>query len=313
MAIGFSKALQNIKSDGLASWYIKRAGDTGHYSLGALEDGKIEGELLTEESSLLQNLPVSFKFVASAKCVNTDETTLIKSLDTLSTNGLNHIITAANGMTFGLDAGTTFKLISDADMDKNMYLQIDAEGIVLQSGSTYPSWQTIVGTNTPGTPVSTDALYSLNGLPTTRNPAGFRQVLMKLHGIGTYEDMGAVRKGKLTLETMVQKDGFQMPRAYGLWKISVEFDQMQTSSEYALLPPIANIDLQIVLACGYTLTVGNNVGLSWQPKLLTNTKDIALTHWKCEGNGPGDGVGRLVDLSESSGTKMRRANHGRHV
>ena len=281
--MAFSLDYTRIKSDGLASWKVKRSGDTGHYALGNLEEGKVDSELLTEEDSVLRNLPVALKFMASTKAVNCDEATMIKSLDTFSTGAYNHIITAANGATFSGDFGFVAKLVSDSDMDKNMYMEFTADGNVLPAGTTYPSWDTILAAPSPGSPVSGDALYALNSLPTTRQPAGFRKVEMQVHGGGGYADMGAVRKGKFTAETLVQKDGFQMSRAYGLIKLTIEFDQMQTSTEFADLSGFLNIDLKITLACGYVCTVGNNVGLAWKPKLLTNTKDIAHTQWMLTG------------------------------
>ena len=282
--MAFSLDYTRIKSDGLASWKVKRSGDTGHYSLGNLEDGKIDSELITEDDSVLRNLPVALKFMATSKSVSTDETTMIKTMDSFASGAFNSIITAANGATFQGDFGFIAKLVSDADLDKNMYMEFTADGNVLPSGTTYPSWQTILATPSPGTPVSGDTLYALNSLPTTRNAAGIRKAEMQVHSGGGYADMGAVRKGKFTAETLVQKDGFQMSRAYGLIVITVEFDQMQTSTEFADLSTFLNIDLRITFACGYVCTIGNNVGLSWQPKLMTNTKDIAYTHWKLTGS-----------------------------
>ena len=278
-AIGFTSNYAHIKAGGITSWKVKLNGDASEYSLGSIEEGKLDAELVTEDDSNLRNLDVSLKLSASGKCVNTDTTDMIKILDSMASDKCTHILSASNGQTFYGDWGTTIKLVSDADADKNMYMEIGTDIYMAPS-----AWSTVIGGGySPGTPNVLDKLYPLNSLPATRKTAGFAKVEAKATSGDTYEDMGAVKNGKMTAELMTEMDGVKASRSLNAWLFTISFDQMQTSSEYALLPSVLDGYFKITFISGLVLTIGNNVGLSWKPSVPTTIKNAQLIHWELKG------------------------------
>lgn len=278
-AIGFTSNYAHIKAGGITSWKIKLNGDASEYSLGSIEEGKLDAELITEDDSNLRNLDVALKLVGSGKCVNTDTTAMIKTLDAIGGDKATHILAASNGQTYYGDWGTTCKLVSDADADKNMYVEIGTQVYMAPA-----TWATVInGEYAAGTPNALDALYALNTLPATRKTAGFAKVEAKATSGDTYEDMGAVKNGKMTAELMTEEDGIRAPRSLGAWLFTISFDQMQTSAELALLPSILDGYFKITFISGLILTIGNNVGLSWKPSVPTTIKNASIIHWELKG------------------------------
>lgn len=264
----------NITDSGTVPFYIGKT-DRAFYSLGNIFEGKVNVNTLSQSDSLAQPIPFSSELVASCRIFNTDKTNVLKILDSLSTRSINHVINTrasgtftSNGLTIPI-FGTKWKFVSDGDANKVRYLEITANRRVIATETT-----TLLTTAAPsyGTALSTDALYPLNSLARSGIiPAGFSKFEICASYNGTFQDVGSINNGKLTVELLTSFDASIGGDAGYAMQVSFEVDGMQMSStELAQMQSLATqaTYVKITLLDGTVVTLGNatnqQIGINWQ-------------------------------------------------
>lgn len=278
-ALGFTNNPLHILPDGIATWYVKCGGDTGHYSLGLLNNARINPKALYDLDSYRRQRPFAIQVDASARMLNTHKTTVLELLWYLGLSSTNHIITARNGVTYKGTLGTHWRFVCEEGMSRSRYVEIFADGILLQDHASYEDWTTFLASPTPGTPDAGDSLYTWDASDITgRIPAGFKSVSWT--GSGETEDVGKIRKTKLIVTGEGTQDGYGMSTVHQV-HIDLEFEMMQGghATELGIIDDAA-IDaapgFTVTLADGAVITLSTQTGMTWEHILATDSTDLGV-------------------------------------
>jgi hypothetical protein len=281
--IGYTRDGTHVLTDGLSTWKIKRGTEDKHYSLGVLQDGKLVLSLLTEDDTLKRPRGISVKVDASAKCLNTDKTNLLPILHLLGNGSFDHQITGLNAKTFSGSLGLTWKFVSDADLDKARYLQVNADGIILIDSSAQADLTDLFAAPAADSGEgTTDTIKGLASLASDYTPAGIVKFEVRPAADETFEEIGPIRKGKFTAESLAYKDEHQRSFLRNIEQ-TIEIDCLATSAEFAFLKSSINLDYKITFTDGMVMTFNDVMGTAWEAHLDTDSDDVEFIKFTAKG------------------------------
>lgn len=276
-ALGFTNNPLHILGDGIATWQVKCGDDTGHYSLGLLRDAKISAKALFDLDSYRRQRPFAIQIDASAKMLNTHKTSVLELLWYLGLSSTNHIITARNGVTYKGTLGTHWRFVCEEGASRSRYVEVFADGIILQDHASYEDWTTVLAAPSAGTPAPADSIYAWDATPAAGFvPAGFRSVSWT--GSGETENMGRLRKTKLIVTGEGFQDDLGMSTVHQV-HVDLEFEMMQGgySTELGIIDDAA-VDsapgFTVTLMDGAVVTLTTQTGMTWEHALVTDSSDI---------------------------------------
>jgi len=292
-AIGFTPDLTQIMPAHITQWTVTRGLEEGEgtYSIIPLQDGaKIDVKSFQDQDSFARDRPFAVDIQATGKMMKTP-LAVIKILPKLNDTFMAHAIYFGAAKNIHGAFGLKWKLMSDADLDKSRYTELTADmGILLDSASEYDLTDLLSSAPQDTEQAAPDVLYPLAAAAEPA-PAGFKE--FKVSDGGSLENVGAVRKGKLTCESVTQLDGQRRSIATGSIKVSAEVELMQTKAELAFLKSLkAPVNYSIKLQDGVTFTLGSNLGIAWNLNVVGSVDD--MTTIKIMGNG-------IVDTAAWSG------------
>jgi hypothetical protein len=295
MAISLSRVRANQLIGGISKWWVKAAGDTGYYDLGALFEGKLNLDALgTQKDSQQRPRQNALELKASAKLFNTEKTNMIKTLDYLCFQDLDHVIHSINGvhsvssalLTHDPYFGFSAKLVSDADMDKIRYIEIAADRKLTLTGSYDElSLMTAAHPTVPGSQPTADTLHALASIARSGEvPAGFAKVEIG-ETVGADQDVGVIRNGKFIAEFYGQRDSRGRTHCTAI-KFDISVECLQTAlAEIIQAKDIANadIDVKITFVDGLIFTATNQLGVEWSFDLKEDMNDSAFVKLVAQG------------------------------
>ena len=280
--IGYGYDTTHMRPDGIASWKIQLGADVGFYSLGYIRNAKVNPKLLTSPDSLKRQRGFAVQVDASCQMMNT-HIDIIKLLSKIGAKDTRHYIVAASGQTFGKSTiyggtlGADWAFTVDGDMDKERYIDFKAGGKILIDATTNYDFADFLTSGTPASPDAGDALYAMLaavGSPNI-NPAGIQQIAVRPTPDTVYEPLGLIRKGKLVAKSLVSSDTRGVNYMHSI-QLDVDIEAQQTSSELAFLKNTLDVDYQITLVNGETLTLDNILGVVWDVNYATDANDVAF-------------------------------------
>jgi len=280
--IGFTPDLTQIMPSHIAGWTVTRT-DEGTYSIIPLQDGaKVDVKSFQDLDSFGRDRPHAVDIQATGKMMKTS-LGIIKILPNLNDTFMAHAIYFGAAKSIKGAFGLKWKLMSDADIDKSRYIEITADrGILLDSSTEYDLTDLLASPPQETEVAGGDVLAPL-GVAGEPAPAGIKTFKLCETG-GTLEDVGTVRKGKLTCESVTQMDGQRRSIATGSIKVSAEIELMQTKTELAYLKSLkSQLDYGITLQDGLVFAVADNLGVQWNLNVAGTVDD--LTTIKITGNG----------------------------
>jgi hypothetical protein len=231
-------ARSNIKVAGIASWGISSttASDTGYSLIPYLQNGKVEIKTLQTNNSLGQPVPYGYELSASAQFPAVKTTAnFIKILHHLASDQIEHKITLINGQIISSNPGTStpsptgfgtkWRIVSDKDMDGNMYTEISISRRLTAAEYT----QILTTANAPATGTSATFTNFLNLTRADIVPAGISSVALGAASAGTYADViSNLRNGKFTAELLCTKDSRGQDMGYAV-KVDFDIEGMETA------------------------------------------------------------------------------------
>lgn len=278
----------NILPSGISTWKLRDYTSAGvakteFIALPYLRDTKCVVKDVFVENNKKQQMPYAFDIECSAKVMGmTHLTNGIELLDSLGSLWFDHQITFTNGITIDSSLltipkfGTKWKLVSDTDMDDDMYVEIACDRRILLS-----EYDTLRGTPTSS---STDATSVLTALKSaTRgdiSPAGISKVESGVaSGSPTFDqDWGSIRKAKFVCELLCQKDSLLRSIGYGV-KIDFEAEALQASgTELGLIDGIAGQenDFKITFVNGRIALFDNQLGVHLEHHSDSDMDDVTF-------------------------------------
>lgn len=301
MALSPSRA--NIQQSGVSEWAIKDTArpDTGYAPIPFLRNGKIEIKTLETKNSKGQPVAYGYELSGSAQFPAVRTTAnFVKLLDSLSTKLIDHRIKLINGQVISSKPSTSapsptgfgvkWKLVSDKDMDGDMYVEISISRRL--TFAEYTQILSSVNADTT-TAITGDTFYPFLSL--TRAdivPAGIAKIELGAADAGTYlDDIDNLRNGKFTAELLTTKDSRGQEMGYAV-KIEFEADGMETAeAELLKWDDIANRanDSKVTFVNGIVCTLGSALGISTQFTVDKDSEDIAILKVK------GSGIIKVAD------------------
>lgn len=293
MALAPSRA--NILPAGISEWGISDTtqSDTGYSAIPYLYEGKLEMKSLDVKNSQGQPMPYAYELSGSAKFPAVRTTAnFMKTLDSLGRDLIEHRITLVNGQIISSNPGTStmsptgfgtkWKLVSDKDMDGNMFVEIDimrrltiAEGLKVRTTANAPTF---------GTSTTFTNLTSLTRADIV--PAGISKVEVGAADAGTYADViSNLRKGVFTAELLTQPDSRGQHVGYAI-KIDFAIESMETLEaewdKWDAIAARAN-ECRITWANGLVCSLPHQLGISYAFETDKDMDDIA--YLKVSGSG----------------------------
>ena len=273
----------NILTAGIKSWKVKDDGKTEYFALPFLREGEATVKTLFASTSKGQQVPFALQLEYKAKMMATGSlTNIVELLDQLGSLNLDHIIELSNGQTHSSALlgdkffGFKWRLVSDADRDKERYIELTADRVIRIS-----EFDTLRG-SAPGS--VTDATSALVGLRSLSRAdivlAGINKVELRESSAGSFtDDFGKIRNGKFEAELLTTKDNLGRSIGYAV-ELGLEFEHMQTAeTELALMDGIAGQenDWKITFADGRIATLDNQLGIEFNYSNNKDMDDIAFT------------------------------------
>lgn len=281
-------ARANVLVSGVATWGISdtTASDTGYSAIPYLRDGKITIDSLQTPNSYGQPMVYAYELNGSAKfpAIRT-AANFIDLLEKLATDQIEHRITLINGQIISSKPGTStpsptgfgtkWKLVSDKDMDGDMYVEMTISRRLTSAEYT----QILTTANAPTFGTSTTFTNITSLARTDIVPAGFTSVELGVASAGTYlDDMTNIRNGKLTAELLCTKDSHGMDMGYAI-KFDFEVEGMETiEAELLKWPAIAfrANECRITFINGLILSLPAQLGITTRVAFEKDMDDIGI-------------------------------------
>jgi hypothetical protein len=272
MALARTRA--NIEISGLSSWKIREVGGDGYSPLSQiyLRDGKLAISAMSVNDSFGRNRAgFAWNLEASAKFpVVKTKANLIALLTSLSTLDIEHKILTRSGQYFNSGAtsmpspgnfGTRWRLVSDTDLDSDLYLEVIADCKL--TDAQYDLLLASTSSNPADGSASTSAFTPLASCTAADiAAAGIASIEV---GTSYADNIGIIRNGKFTAELITEKSS--QGRSYGCGgvKVNVEAEAMQASaSELARYDDVmlAANDWRVTFANGKIFAAAAPMGLT---------------------------------------------------
>lgn len=306
MALVPSRA--NVLADGVSSWKIidTTDADAAYHLLPFLRTGKVNIDSLSTKDG--QGRPVVFAYEikgsAQFPAVKT-EANFVKLFDTLASKLIDHKITLNNGQVISSNPGTStmsptgfglkLKLISEADMDKDMYCEMSIHRRL--TVAEYTKITTSANAPADGTDPGTDVLHNLDSLTRTDIvPAGISTFACDATG-GSYADVVSnLRNAKFSMELLCTKDSRSDFAVGFAWKTMLSLEGLETKeAELQKWPGIATRanESKITFINGMIATFPTQLGISNAYAAEKDTEDVAVMKINGEGiilNASMDGI-----------------------
>jgi hypothetical protein len=206
-------------------------------------------------------------------------------LDTLGTDLIEHRITLINGQIISSKPGvstpsptgfgTKWKVVSDKDMDGDMFVEISISRRL--TVAEYTQILTTANAPTFGTSATFTNLLSLTRADIV--PAGISKIELGVASAGTYlDDIDNLRMGKLTAELLTTKDSHGQEIGYAV-KFDFEAESMETI-EAELLKwddiAIRANECRITFANGMVASFPTQLGITTSLQVIKDSDDIAF-------------------------------------
>mgnify|MGYP001283766417 FL=1 len=230
-------ARANVLVSGVASWGISdtTAADTGYSLIPYLRNGKITITSLQTNNSYGQPVPYAYELAGSAEFpAMRTAANFLDLLEKLATDQIEHKITLINGQIISSKPGTStpsptgfgtkWKVVSDKDMDGDMFVEISISRKLTVAEYT----QILTTANAPatGTSITFTNITSLTRADIV--PAGIASVELGVASAGTYlDDITNLQNGKFTAELLATKDSHGQDMGFAI-KIDFSVDAMET-------------------------------------------------------------------------------------
>jgi hypothetical protein len=296
MSISLSNVRANQLIGGISKWWVRHSADTGYYDLGALYEASVDfPQLGNVKDSYQRPRQNALDFTAKAKLLNTEKTNMVKLLDYLFLTDTDHVIAMINGvhsissslLTHDPYFGLKGKLVSDADMDKSRYIEIEADrGLTLTGAYDELLMMLQTAPSVPGSQPTTDMLHAMASITraTGEVPAGFSKVEIG-ETPGPDQDVGVIRNGKFTAEFYGTKDSRRRTHCNAV-KFDISVEVLQTAlAEIIQAKDIAsaNIDMKITFVDGLIFTAVNRLGIQWNFNIPQDMEDSAFVKLVAQG------------------------------
>lgn len=293
--MALAPARSQILPAGISQWGISDTtqSDTGYSAIPYLREGKIEIKTLETNNSLGQPVPYGYELSGSAKFPAVRTTAnFMKTLDSLGRDLIEHRITFINGQIISSNPGTSamsptgfgtkWKLVSDKDMDGDMYVEMSiARRLTIAE---YTKILTTANAPTFGTSTTFTNLTSLTRADIV--PAGISKIELGVASAGTYlDDIDNLRKGVFTAELLTTTDSHGQFIGYGI-KIDFTIEAMETlEAELFKWDDIASRanECRITWANGLVCSLPSQLGITYSFTMDKDMDDIAFL--KVSGSG----------------------------
>ena len=284
MALSPSRA--NVLIAGVSLWKVKDVtdADPAYHSLPFLRMGKITIDSLSTLNNLGQ--PVVYGYELKGSCqfpaIRT-EANFVKLMDTLASKLIDHKITLINGQIIASAAtgqsptgfGLDFSIISDKDMDGDMYAEMNVHRLL--TPTEYTNIMTSANAPADGSP-SGDVLLLLDSLVRTDIvPAGISSIV--LNGTDTISNLNTA---KFKLSQLSAKDSRGQQMGYG-WKLELDLEAMETKEVENLKWPaiVTRTNSLVVNFINGMIATFSSVGVTQGYATEKDSDGIAVLKIKC--------------------------------
>jgi hypothetical protein len=286
--MALAPARANVLISGIASWGISSTtgSDTGYSLIPYLRNGKIELKTLETKNSYGQPVPFGYELSGSAQFPAVKTTAnFIKLLHHLTSDQIEHKITLINGQIISSKPGTStpsptgfgtkWKIVSDKDMDGDMYVEMSISRRITTAEYT----QILTTANAPATGTSTTFTNITSLTRADIAPAGFASVALGAASAGTYADViSNLRNGKFTAELLCSKDSRGQEMGYAV-KIDFDLEGMETLEAELLkwddIAMRAN-ECKITFINGMIISLPTQLGITTSVTIDKDSDDIAV-------------------------------------
>lgn len=295
--MALSPSRGNIFAGSVSEWAIKDSDrpDVGYSVIPFIRAGELTITSIQSNDAQMRPVPFGYdvKCVAQFPGVKT-KANMISLLAALGTKTIDHRITTIGGQVLSskptvnplspTGLGVAWKLISNADMDKDMYVELTATRFL--TPTEYTNALTSANKDTTAADAA-DTFYALNSL--TRAdiiPAGISKIELGVADAGTYLDaMTNIRKATFTAELLTQKNSRQMDIGFAV-KIDFTVEGMETAEpELLKWQGIANRlnESKITFVGGLVCAMPHTLGITTEVSVKSDMSDIGMITVKGSG------------------------------